>query len=215
MATWKKHRKAKNFSVLIELDRSDQVLVLSCRSHAKLDTGRPSIERNWRRRTIFWMILGGALFLYSVCVYLCFRLWCVCGCLMWAWWVTLCFLRVCVCVLLYLCLDLWCVCVCFMWRWCGWLSDSLTHGSCCNRLLQPATTPFLERRPWWPRPSIWWRWFWWWWWSRWWWSWCWWWWLPLLFQGMMWWLIKTLHRIFDMTMNYDNLLNWPQIVSHF
>ena len=49
----KNMKAAKNFSTLIEVDRSDQVLVLSCRSHAKLDTGRPSIERNWRKRTIF------------------------------------------------------------------------------------------------------------------------------------------------------------------
>ena len=180
MATWKKHRKAKNFSVLIELDRSDQVLVLSCRSHAKLDTGRPSIERNWGKRTIFWVLfsvdnLGG-------------------------------------CIVFVLCLRVFVfafvVCVCLMWRWCGWLSDSLTHGSCCNRLLQPATTPFLGRRSWWPRPSIWWRWFWWWWWSRWWWSWCWWWWLPLLFQGMMWWLIKILKRIFVRTKNNLWIIWW-------
>ena len=25
------------------------------------------------------------------------------------------------------------------------MGDSLTHGSCCNRLLQPATTPFRGR----------------------------------------------------------------------
>ena len=83
MATWKKHRKAKNFSVLIELDRSDQVLVLSCRSHAKLDTGRPSIERNWRKRTIFWVLfsvdyLGGKALFFCLRVFVFAFVVCMC-----------------------------------------------------------------------------------------------------------------------------------------